>query len=168
MKSNLILEVENYLKNFALGPAVEKATISGPLYTSKDVWGTEVRFNKHIEDERWEVKSYKLNSYYAKIKFGEDEVRFLTDYFNKDELIDTVAYEIGKQNIKMFGGEEFLNLPLTEKNKYTCQQLCDWQWLMNEDGTILNETKDQYGFVYTATLAKYALVLDENGEPLNV
>lgn len=38
MKSDLILFVENYLKSFALGPAVERATIQGPLYTSKDVW----------------------------------------------------------------------------------------------------------------------------------
>lgn len=166
MKSELILWVEDYLKNFALGPAVERATIQGPLYTSKDVWGAEVRFNRHIEGDKWEVKSYKLNSYYAKITFSEDEVRFLVDYYDKSALIAMVEQEIYKQNLKMFGGEEFLKLPLTEKNKYICQQLCDWRWLENEDGSILKESKNEYGLTYSATLAKYALVLDETSEPL--
>lgn len=166
MKSDLILWVESYLKNFALGPAIEKATIQGPLYTSKDVWGNEVRFNRQVEGDKWEVKSYKLNNYYAKVEFGEDEVRFLTDYYDRTALIDMIEQDIYKQNLKMFGGEEFLNLPLAEKNKYTCQQLCDWRWLENEDGSILRESETEHGTIYSATLAKYALVLDENGEPL--
>lgn len=128
--------------------------------------GNEVRFNKQIESDKWEVKSYKLNNYYAEIKFSEDEVRFLIDYHDKSDLITMVEQEIYKQNVKMFDGEEFLKLPLTERNKYTCQQLCDWRWLENEDGSILRERKDEHGLVYTAILVKYALVLDENGGPL--
>ena len=168
MKSNLILEVENYLKNFALGPAVEKARIVGLLYTSRDVWGKEVLYTKHIEDDKYEVISHKLHNYYATVEFTEDEVRFLTDYYDKDELIDMVAQEVRKQNIKMFGGKDFLDLPLTEKNEYTCHQLCDWMWLIDWDGTILHERKDEGGgTIYSATLAKYAVVVDKNGKEVD-
>ena len=160
--------IQDFLKNYALGPAIERALIGGSLYTSRDVWGKEVRYNKHIEGDKWEVVSHKLRNYYAPVEFTENEVRFLTDYYDKDRLINMVAREIRKQNIKMFGGKRFLDLPLAEKNDYICHQLCDWYWVENDAGTILNETKDQYGFTYTATLAKYAIVLDENGEPLDV
>lgn len=168
MKSDLIVWVENYLKNFALGPAIERATIQGPLYTSKDVWGNEVKFSKHIEGDKWEIKSYKLNNYYAKVKFSEDEIRFLIDDYDESDFIDIVRLPIYAQNVKMFGGEKFLDLPLTEKNKYTCHQLCDWRWLIDDDGTILHERKGENGeTVYSAKLAKFAVVVDKEGNEVD-
>lgn len=172
MKSELTLTIEKLLKNYTLGPAVEKALVGGPLYTSKDVWGAEVRYCKHIEDENWEVISYKLHNYYAPVEFTEDEILFLIKRLSKNELVDCVsdmvAREIRKQNIKMFGGEKFLDLPLTEKNEYTCHQLCDWQWLIDEDGMIIHEKKGENGdVVYSATLAKYAVVVDKNGSEVD-
>ena len=168
MKSELVLQIEDFLKNYALGPAIEEALIGGPLYTSRDVLGNEVRYFKRIEGDSWEVISHKLHSYYASVEFTEDEVRFLTDYYDKDELIDMVAREIRKQNIKMFGGEKFLDLPLTEKNKYTCHQLCDWRWLIDDDGIILHEKKGENGeAIYSARLAKYAVVVDKNGNEVD-
>lgn len=164
MKKEFILQMENFLKNYTLGPAVEKVHIDGPLYTSRDVWGAEVRYCKHIEGENWETVSHKLHNYYAPIEFDEDDVWLLS----KEELIVKVALEIYKQNIKMFGGKKFLDLPLNEKNEYTCHQLCDWQWLIDDDGMILHEKKDENGnVVYSATLAKYAVVVDKNGEEVD-
>lgn len=168
MKSELILWTEDFLKNYALGPAIEKALIGGPLYTSRDVLGNEVRYSKHIEGDKWEVVTHKLHNYYAPVEFTEDEVRFLTDYYSKDELIDMVAREIRKQNIKMFGGEKFLDLPLTEKNEYTCHQLCDWKWLIDDDGMILHEKKSENGeTIYSAKLVKFAVVADKDGKEVD-
>lgn len=168
MKNELILWIEDFFKNYALGPAIERARIGGPLYTSRDVWGKEVRYSKHIEGENWEIISHKLHNYYAMVEFTEDEVRFLTDYYDKDELIDMVAREVRKQNIKMFGGKDFIDLPLTEKNNYTCHQLCDWMWLIDDDGMILHERKNENGeTIYLATLAKYAVVVDKEGKEVD-
>ena len=171
MKNELILHIENLLKNYVLKPAVEKAFIGGPLYTSRDVWGAEVICCKHIEDEKWEKTSYKLHNYYTPIEFTENDIWFLVDHLSK-ELIDCVsnmvAQEIRKQNIKMFGGKKFLDLPLTEKNEYICYQLCDWQWLIDEDGIILHKKKNENGdVVYLAMLVKYAVVVDKDGEEVD-
>lgn len=168
MKSESILWIEDFFKNYALGPAIERARIGGPLYTSRDVWGKEVRCSKHIEGENWEVVSYKLHNYYAVVELTEGDVQDLTDYYGYDELIYMVEQEIRKQNIKMFGGDKFLDLPLPERNEYTCHQLCDWCWLIDDDGTILHERKGENGeAIYSAKLAKFAVVVDKDGNEVD-
>lgn len=165
MESEFVLKLEEFLKNYTLDPAIDKARIGGPLYTLRNVWGNEVRYFKHIEGKDWEVVSYKLHNYYATVEFTEDDARLL----NTDDLIDTIAQEIRKQNIKMFGGKKFLDLPITEKNKYTCHQLCDWVWLIDEDGMLLHERKKKHRkTIYSATLAKYAVVIDKNGKEVDI
>lgn len=164
MESELILKLEKFLKNYTLDLAIDKARIGGPLYTSRDVWGKEVKHFKHVEGEDWEVVSYKLHNYYVPVEFTEDDARLL----NTDSLIDTIALKIREQNIKMFGGETFLDLPVTEKNEYTCHQLCDWMWLIDENGMLLHERKNKDGkTIYSATLAKYAVVIDKNGNEVD-
>lgn len=164
MESELILKLEEFLTNYTLDPAIYKARIGGPLYTSRDVWGKEARHFKHIEGEDWEVISHELRNYYATVEFTEDDARLL----NPDNLIDTIAQKVRKQNIKMFGGEKFLDLPITEKNEYTCHQLCDWMWLIDEDGMLLHERKKRHRkTMYSATLVKYAVVVDKNGKEVD-
>lgn len=166
-KSKLIEWVENYLENFALGPAIEKSTIQGPRYTSDDVWGAEVILDRKISDDKCEVIAHKLRTYTAQVEFTEDEVRFLTDYCSRTELVDMVAHELYKQNLKMFGSVEILKLSADERAKYTCEQLGEWNWLEYDGRTILREKKSESGdIVYCATLKKYAIVLDENGDPV--
>ena len=43
---------------------------------------------------------------------------------------------------------------LVNSNDFTMHQLCDWEWLTNEDGSILKQ-KENYA-IFTATLVKYA------------
>lgn len=164
-----ILRLENFLKNYVFEPAIEKARIDGPLYTSRNIWGNEVICYKHIEGDKWEEEFlYKLHTYHAPVKFTEDEARFLTNYSCMDELIDIVAQEIRIQNIKMFGGKKFLKLSSAKKSEYTCYQFCDWQWLIDDDGMIIHEKKSENGdVVYSATLVKYAVVVDKSGKEID-
>ena len=43
---------------------------------------------------------------------------------------------------------------LVNSDDFTMHQLCDWEWLTNEDGSILKQ-KENYA-IFTATLVKYA------------
>ncbi len=43
---------------------------------------------------------------------------------------------------------------LVNSQDFTMHQLCDWEWLTNEDGSILKQ-KENYA-IFTATLVKYA------------
>ncbi len=45
-------------------------------------------------------------------------------------------------------------------NDFKLYQLCDWQWLENEDGKVLHQIPGKP--VYTATLVKYAELICEN------
>ena len=48
--------------------------------------------------------------------------------------------------------------------KATCHQLCDWQWLIDDDGIILHERRGEDSeTMYSAKLAKYAVVVDKEG-----
>ena len=88
----------------------------------------------------------------------------LNTYLNhRDNLIEEIVDSISKENIKMFGGQKFLDLPFEEQQHYSCQQLCEWRWLPDECGNILrvNEVPGQDPS-YSATLVKYAVVLDKN------
>lgn len=53
---------------------------------------------------------------------------------------------------------------LLNTNDFTLHQLCDWQWLENEDGRVLRQTAGKP--TYSATLVKYAdLICDRpNGQ----
>jgi len=43
---------------------------------------------------------------------------------------------------------------LLNTNDFTLHQLCDWQWLADDDGRVLKQIPGKP--VYTATLVKYA------------
>ena len=77
----------------------------------------------------------------------------------KEKLVDSLY----AKNLEMFGGitdrEKLLNL--------TCNQLCEWRWLEDEDGKIFFETHKNGDIVYTAHLVKYAVVLDTDGNPID-
>ena len=53
---------------------------------------------------------------------------------------------------------------LLNTNDFTLHQLCDWNWLENEDGKVLRQSENKP--IYTATLVKYAdLICDRpNGQ----
>ncbi len=79
--------------------------------------------------------------------------------FNKN--IDTTNLNGGYKALSFNGiplyGDKFVksgNLYMLNTNDFSICQLCDWEWLTNEDGSIL---KQKQGYAsYLATLVKYA------------
>ena len=97
-------------------------------------------------------------------------------YKNKDDLkynnsrnIDTTNLNGGYQSLSYNGiplvSDRFVpdgTMYLLNTNDFVMHQLCDWEWLCNEDGSILKQ-KEGYAR-YFATLVKYAeLVCNKPG-----
>lgn len=49
------------------------------------------------------------------------------------------------------------NMYFLNTKDFTLNQLCDWQWLTSDDGSVLKQVAGKP--VYTATLVKYAELL---------
>lgn len=87
--------------------------------------------------------------------------RALAELFASKRTFDTVDLECGTRAI-LFNGipvvaDRFCpsgTMYLLNTEDFCLHQLCDWQWLENEDGRILKQKPGQA--VYTATLVKYA------------
>lgn len=127
----------------------------GAQFTSFNVWGNEVIWLDTSNIERVIQKKYKLKNYYVGVEIKEgDDIKTV-----KKRLTD----ELTKKNLEMFGGvtnfEKLLNL--------TCNQLAEWQWLRDNDGKIFREKHKDGEIIYTGTLAKYAVVLDDNGDSID-
>lgn len=86
---------------------------------------------------------------------------------NIDVMELTGGYKALSYNGIPFISDRFVEddaMYLLNTKEFTLHQLCDWQWLEDNDGTILRQ-KDGYP-VYNATLVKYAdLICDKpNGQ----
>ena len=155
---NRVQEITKWLNTELLGRFIEDSKVDGPTYTSANVYGRFVQIIDRYEDGTYVSKAFELKQYTVNVNFT------LNTYLNyRDNLIENIVDSISKENIKMFGGQKFLDLPFEEQQQYSCQQLCEWKWLPDECGNILrvNEVPGQ-DFSYSATLVKYAVVLDKN------
>lgn len=155
---NKVQEITKWLNTELLSRFIEDSKVGGPTYTSANVYGRFVQIIHRYEDGTYVSKAFELKQYTVNVNFT------LNTYLNyRDNLIENIVDSISKENIKMFGGQKFLDLPFEEQQHYSCQQLCEWRWLPDECGNILrvNEVPGQ-DFSYSATLVKYAVVLDKN------
>lgn len=155
---NRVQEITKWLNTELLDRFIKDSNISGPTYTSANVYGRFVQIIDRYEDGSYVSKAFELKQYTVNVNFT------LNTYLNhRDNLIEEIVDSMSKENIKMFGGQKFLDLPFEEQQQYSCQQLCEWRWLPDECGNILrvNEVPGQ-DFSYSATLVKYAVVLDKN------
>ena len=82
-----------------------------------------------------------LLSYRKNVDFSNLQGGVTTLSFNG---LPVYTYRFGKDN----------SILLVNSNDFTMHQLCDWEWLTNEDGSILKQ-KENYA-IFTATLVKYA------------
>ena len=151
---NRVQEITKWLNTELLGRFIEDSKVGGPTYTSANVYGRFVQIIHRHEDGTYVSKAFELKQYTVNVNFT------LNTYLNhRDNLIEEIVDSISKENIKMFGGQKFLDLPFEEQQHYSCQQLCEWS------GNILrvNEVPGQDPS-YSATLVKYAVVLDKNSD----
>lgn len=114
-------------------------TNNSPIKKTSDfVWGKNVVRMKNLENGEYERDEHELENWYISLPCHEDTYIFtLIDCFK--ELVRQ------KDNPKSMTWEIAKN--------YTCHQLCDWVWLENEKGEII-----QHG---NATLVKYAIILED-------
>lgn len=151
-----IRKAENYFYNYGYSDIIEEAKPFGTHFSSLNVYGNEVIWLDVSNPDKVTQKRYKLKVYCVDAEIGEKD----TDLKAVEErIIDSVA----AKNREMFGGitdvKKLLNL--------TCNQLAEWQWLRDDDGKIFHEKHKNGETVYTATLVKYAVVLDSEGNPID-
>ena len=106
--------------------------------TSQYVWGKKVLIPILTKDG-FETKEYELENWYITLPVYRTTTTTLIDAFR------TLAIDKEMENINGSTWEDV--------RKYTCHQLCDWEWLTGEDGRIVRDGK--------ATLVKYAIVLED-------
>lgn len=151
-----INKVEKYFKNNGYADIIEESKPFCAYYTSMNVWGNEVIWLDISNPEKVTHKRYKLKTYKVDVEIGKNETDINAI---KEKLVNSLY----AKNLEMFFGitdkEKLLNL--------TCNQLCEWQWLVGDDGKIFRETHKNDDIVYTAHLVKYAVVLDADGNPID-
>lgn len=134
MKLNL-KEIEKHLK-YSLDYI--RANNSPIKKTSDFVWGKDVVRMIDLGNGNYETERYDLENWYISLPCHEDTyIPTLIDCFK--ELVKQ------KDNPQSKTWEELKN--------YTCHQLCDWEWLENEQGQIVQNGK--------VTLVKYAIILKD-------
>lgn len=150
-----INEVEKYFRNNGYDDIIKESKPFCAHYTSMNVCGNEVIWLDVSDPEKVVQKRYKLKTYKVDVEIGRDENDINAI---QEKIIDNLYVK----NLEMFGGitdgRRLLNL--------TCNQLCDWQWLIG-DGKIFRETHKNGEVVYVANLVKYAVVLEPNGNPID-
>lgn len=154
-------EIESEMRSYWLGEIVDQSQIVGPVYTSKDVWGNEVKKVSWNEtNTAYILKDYKLRTYKAPVEFSGTQYEQ-----HQGDVIANIIYDVAKQNVRMFGGPDFLQLPFIDKITYTCNQLGDWTWLRDDSGHILRQRVDDKGdYIYEGALIKYAIVTDKDDD----
>ena len=109
--------------------------------SSKYIYGKEVHIPTPTlnHSNPFDVDTYELETWMVKVPYIEDTFEFIPACRHR---LESFMQE------KMYEKE-----PNTKKwNKYTCHQLCDWQFLEDEKGVIL----DSNGYL---TLVKYAIII---------
>lgn len=151
-----IKKAEKYFYNNGYTDIIEEAKPFGAHFSSLNVWGNEVIWLNVSDPDKVTQKRYKLKGYYVDAEIGKND----TDLKAVEErLVDALT----TKNREMFGG-------ITDREKLldlTCNQLAEWQWLRDDDGKIFRERHKDGDTVYTATLVKFAVVLDSNGDPID-
>lgn len=145
-----------YFRNFGYADIIDEAKPFCAHYTSINVWGNKVIWLDISDPEKVIQKRYKLKTYRVDVEIGKNEIDIDTI---KEKFVNTLY----TKNLEMFGG-------ITDREKLldlTCNQLCEWQWLIGDDGKIFHETHKNGEVVYVASLVKYAVVLDPNGNPID-
>ena len=109
--------------------------------TSNYIWGKEVHIPRFSlrPNAQPEVDIYELESWRVKVPYIEDIFEFIPSCRNR---LESFMQE------KMYEKEP----DFRKWDEYTCHQLCDWQFLEDESGIIL----DSDGYL---TLVKYAVLL---------
>lgn len=132
-------EIEKHLK-YSLDYI--RANSSPIKKTSDCVWGKNVIRTINLENGEYnEADRHELENWYISLPCNEETyVPTLIDCFK--ELVRQ------KDNPKSMLWEE--------AKDYTCHQLCDWVWLENDKGEIVQNGK--------VTLVKYAIILKDLGE----
>lgn len=151
-----INEVEKYFRNNGYSDIIEESKPFCAHYTSMNVCGNEVFWLDVSNPEKVTQKRYKLKTYKVDVEIDKNETDINAI---KEKFIDSLY----AKNLEMFGGitdrEKLLNL--------TCNQLCEWRWLEDDDEKIFRETNRNGDVVYKAHLVKYAVVLDAEGNPID-
>lgn len=151
-----ISKVEKYFKNNGYDDVIKKSRPFCAHYTSMNVWGNEVIWLDISNLERVAQKRYKLKTYKVDVEINKNETDINAI---KEKLVDGLY----AKNLEMFCGitdrEKLLNL--------TCNQLCEWRWLEDDERKIFFETHKDGDVIYAAHLVKYAVVLDSNGKPID-
>ena len=145
-----------YFYSFGYADIIDEAKPFCAHYTSINVWGNQVIWLDISNPEKVIQKRYKLKTYRVDVEIGKNETDLDTI---KEKFVNTLY----TKNLEMFGG-------ITDREKLldlTCNQLCEWQWLIGDDGKIFHETHNNGEVVYVASLVKYAVVLDANGNPID-
>ena len=145
-----------YFYSFGYADIIDEAKPFCAHYTSMNVWGNQVIWLDISNPEKVIQKRYKLKTYRVDVEIGKNE----TDL---DAIKEKFVNTLYTKNLEMFGG-------ITDREKLldlTCNQLCEWQWLIGDDGKIFHETHKNGEVVYVASLVKYAAVLDADGNPID-
>lgn len=109
--------------------------------TSQFVYGKEVHIPRFSlkPDAQPEVDVYKLESWRIKVPYIEDIFEFIPSCRNRlESFMQGKMYEKEPDSMRW--------------KDYTCHQLCDWEFLEDENGVIL----DSDGYLM---LVKYAVIL---------
>lgn len=151
-----INKAEKYFYNNGYADIIEEAKPFGTHFTSLNVWGNEVIWLDVSNPDKVTQKRYKLKGYYVDAEISKDDSDIKVV---EEKLINSLT----AKNREMFGGitdrEKLLNL--------TCNQLAEWQWLIDDDGKIFHKKLVNGDTVYVAKLVKYAVVLDADGNPID-
>ena len=151
-----IKKAERYFYNYGYADIIEEAKPFGAHFSSLNVWGNEVIWLDISDPERVTQKRYKLKVYCVEAEIRKEDIDLRVV---EERLVDSLA----KKNREMFGGIADTKRLLDS----TCNQLAEWQWLRDDDGKIFRKGHKDGDTVYTATLVKYAVVLDSNGNPID-
>lgn len=145
-----------YFYNCGYADIIDEAKPFCAHYTSMNVLGNQVIWLDISNPEKVIQKRYKLKTYRVDVEIGKNEI-------DLDAIKEKFVNTLYTKNLEMFGG-------ITDREKLldlTCNQLCEWQWLIGDDGKIFHETHKNGEVVYVASLVKYAVVLDSNGNPID-
>ena len=129
-----------YVHTMGVGETFNEAFMQGAIDQ------IEMQSNGHIDmifagrDARLKLVgallAYRKNIDFANIKGGVTTLSF--------NGLPVCNYKFGDSDSMLF----------VNTDDFTMHQLCDWEWLTNEDGSILKQ-KENYA-IFTATLVKYA------------
>lgn len=152
-----VKEIENFLYNYAYDDIIRQTYVPGVRYTSENVWGARVCLLDDSNPEKLKEKWYRLQNYYATIDIRQYESDF-------EKIKSEIINKIREQTSKMLCGRN----KFEDLSNLTCYQLADWKWLIDyKDGSIVRQHLKDGEYVYTATIAKYAIILDEYGDPID-